>query len=95
MERFNLKKLNMAEGKEQYHAESKTGLQLWKTYAEMNINRAWETIRVNIKILAKDSKSYHELKKHKTWFDEGCSESLDQTKQAKVQYCSGYRIQVK
>jgi hypothetical protein len=45
---------------------------------EVDIKRAWETIRENIKISAK------ELKKHKTWFEEGCSKLLDQRKQAKM-----------
>jgi hypothetical protein len=36
-------------------------------------------------ISAKASPGYHELKKHKPWFDEGCSELLDQRKQAKLQ----------
>jgi hypothetical protein len=40
---------------------------------EMDINRAWETITENIKIPAKESLGYYELKKHKSWFDEGCS----------------------
>jgi hypothetical protein len=30
--------------------------------------------------------SYFELKKHKPWFDEGCSKLLDQWKQAKLQW---------
>jgi hypothetical protein len=30
MERFNLKKLNDVEGKEQFHVEVQIGLQLWK-----------------------------------------------------------------
>jgi hypothetical protein len=37
----------------------------------------WETIRENIKFSAKESLGYYELKKHKPWFDEGCSELLD------------------
>ncbi|PNF26840.1 hypothetical protein B7P43_G17388 [Cryptotermes secundus] len=32
MERFSLKKLNEAEGKEQYRVESQIGLRLWKTW---------------------------------------------------------------
>jgi hypothetical protein len=31
IERFNLKKLNEVEGKEQYRVEYQIGLQLWKT----------------------------------------------------------------
>jgi hypothetical protein len=44
---------------------------------EVNINRAWETKRENIKILAKEVLGYYELKKHKPWFEEGCSQLLD------------------
>jgi hypothetical protein len=33
----------------------------------------WESIRENINIPAKESLGYYELKKHKPWFDEGCS----------------------
>jgi hypothetical protein len=49
-------------------------------------NRAWETIRKNIKISSKESVGYYELQKHKQWFDEGCSELLDQMKQTKRQW---------
>jgi hypothetical protein len=38
--------------------------------AEVEINSAWETIRENINISAKDSLGYFEMKKHKPWFDE-------------------------
>jgi hypothetical protein len=40
----------------------------------------------NIKILAKESVGYFELKKHKPWFDERCSRLLHQRKQAKLQW---------
>jgi 5-methylcytosine-specific restriction endonuclease McrBC GTP-binding regulatory subunit McrB len=43
-------------------------------------------IRENIKISAKESPGYYELRKHKPWFDEGCSKLLDQRKQAKLQW---------
>jgi hypothetical protein len=49
------------------------------------MNNAWETIRENIKIVAKESLSY-ELKNHKPWFEEGGSKILDQIKQAKLQW---------
>jgi hypothetical protein len=55
-------------------------------YAEADINSAWEEIRKNIKISAKESVGYYQLKKHKPWFDKGCSELLDQRKQAKLQW---------
>jgi hypothetical protein len=50
--------------------------------AEVVINRAWETIRENIKISAKERLGY-ELKKHKPWFNKGCSKLLDQRNQVK------------
>jgi hypothetical protein len=43
-------------------------------------------IRENIKISAKESPGYFEFKKHKPWFDEGCSKLLDPRKQAKLQW---------
>jgi hypothetical protein len=36
----------------------------------VEINSAWERIRENITISAKESLGYFELKKHKPWFDE-------------------------
>jgi hypothetical protein len=45
MERFNLKKLNEAEGKEQYHVELSNRFAASENLdTEVNINRAWETI---------------------------------------------------
>jgi hypothetical protein len=38
--------------------------------AEVEINSAWQTIRENIQMSAKDSLGYFEIKKHKPWFDE-------------------------
>jgi hypothetical protein len=37
----------------------------------VEINNAWEMIRENIKISAKESLGYFEMKKHKPWFNEG------------------------
>jgi hypothetical protein len=53
--------------------------------AEVKIDSAWENIRENINISAKDRLVYYELKKHMPWFDERCSK-LDQRKQAKLQW---------
>jgi hypothetical protein len=86
MDRFYLKKLNKVQGKEQYELKISnrfTGLENLDDYA--NSNRAWETVRQNINISAKESLGCYELK-HKTWCDEGCSELLDQRKQAKLQW---------
>jgi hypothetical protein len=38
---------------------------------EVDINRAWETIRENIKISAKESLGYYELKNYESRFHEG------------------------
>jgi hypothetical protein len=72
MEKFSLKELNEVESKEQYQVEiSNRFAALEELDTEVDINRAWETIRKSIKISAKESPRYHELKKHKPWFDEG------------------------
>jgi hypothetical protein len=78
MERFSLKKLNEVEAKEQFHVEiSNRFSALVDLDEEVKINSAWETIRENIKISAKESVGYFELKKHKPWFVEGYSKLLD------------------
>jgi hypothetical protein len=70
MERFSLKKLNKVEDKEQYCVQiSNSFAALENSDAEMDINRAWETIRERIKISAKETLCY-DLKEHKPWFDE-------------------------
>jgi hypothetical protein len=53
MERFNSKKLSEEEGKERYCAEISKGSQLENLDTEVDVNKAWETIRENIKISAK------------------------------------------
>jgi hypothetical protein len=82
MERFNLKKLNEVEGKEQFHIKISNRLAALENLdlldAEVYINRAWETIRKNIKLSAKEGLGYFELKKRKLWFEEGCSKLLYQ-----------------
>jgi hypothetical protein len=74
MERFNLKKLNEVEGKEKYCVEvSNRFAALEDLDTEVEINTIWGANRENIKILAKESLGYYELKQRKSWFDEGCS----------------------
>jgi hypothetical protein len=86
MERFNLKKLNEVEGKEQYCVQiSNRFAALENLDTEVDVNKSWETIRENINISAKESLDYYEVKKNKPWFDEGCWKSLDQRKQVKLQ----------
>jgi hypothetical protein len=47
---------------------------------------ARENIMDNIKISPKYSLVLHELKQHKLWFDEECSQFLDHGKQVKMQW---------
>jgi hypothetical protein len=63
---FNLKKINKVEVKEKHPAE------VSNRFAALE--DAWETIRENITISAIESLGYYELKKHKQWADEGCSQ---------------------
>jgi hypothetical protein len=66
MERSTLQKLNEIESKEQYRVEiTYRFAPLENLDAEMDINRAWETIRENIKYSAKERLGYYELKRHK------------------------------
>jgi hypothetical protein len=66
VERFNLKKLNEVEDKEQYRAEiSNRFASLENLVTAVDVNKAWETIKENITISAKESLGYFELKKNK------------------------------
>jgi hypothetical protein len=50
---------------------------------KVDVSRAWETVRENLNICAL---GHYELKKHKQWFNEGCSKLSAQRKQAKMQW---------
>jgi hypothetical protein len=39
----------------------------------MDVNKDYEAIGENVKISAKESLGYYELKRNKPWFDEGCT----------------------
>jgi hypothetical protein len=55
MERFNLKKLNVVEGKDPYHVKISNRFAALKNIdAEEDISRAWNTVTENIKILVKE-----------------------------------------
>jgi len=86
-QRFNLRKLNEPEVREQYQIEfTKRFAALENLNDDKDINRTWENIKDNIQTSAKDSLGLHELKQHKPWFDEECLGFLDQRKQAKMQW---------
>jgi hypothetical protein len=71
-------------GKGKYRAEvSNRFAPFGNLDTEVEYKSTWKMIRENINISAKESLGYNELKKHKLCFEEGCSELLDQRKQAK------------
>jgi hypothetical protein len=59
---------------------------LENVYDSEDINRAWENIKENIRISAKENMGLYEHKYHKPCFDEKCLQFLDQRKQAKMQW---------
>jgi 50S ribosomal subunit-associated GTPase HflX len=62
MERFSRKNLNEIEGKEQYCVEiANKFAALENLDTEVDVHKAWETIREKIKISAKESLGYYEL----------------------------------
>jgi hypothetical protein len=63
MERFNLKKLSEVQAKEKYRFEVlNRSAALEHLDTEMQIDSAWEAIRENVRISAKKSLVYYELK---------------------------------
>jgi hypothetical protein len=93
MERFNLKKLNEVEGKEQYRVEISNRIAAFENLdTEVNINREWETNRGNNIISDKENLNYYELKKRKPWSDERYSILLNSKNKSN---CSDCRNQTK
>jgi hypothetical protein len=87
VERFNLKQLNEEEVKEQYQVTMKNKFAaLENLYDNGDINKAWETIRENIRISAKERVGHGESKSYKPWLDEECLKLVDRRKQAKLQW---------
>jgi hypothetical protein len=87
MERFNLKKLNEGEVKEQYQVTIKNRFSALENLEDNgDINRAWDGIRENINISAKMCIGHCEAKRHRPWFNEECSKFVDRRKQAKLQW---------
>jgi hypothetical protein len=83
MQRFDLRKLNDAEVKVKI-TNRFAALENFDDNVDMS--RAWENIRENIKTSAKDSLGHYELQQHKPWFDDECSKLIDRRKQAKLQW---------
>jgi hypothetical protein len=87
MQRFDLKNLNVAEVKEQYQVKITNRFAALEKFDDnVDMNRACENIRENIKTSAKVSLGHYELQQHKPWFDDKCSTLIDRRKQAKLQW---------
>jgi hypothetical protein len=64
--RFNLRKLNDLEVRKQYQIEITNSFTALENVSEdEDINRAWESIKENIKTSATESLGLHERKQHK------------------------------
>jgi len=71
VERFNDRKLNELEVRKQYQMKISNRFAALENLNDgEDINMAWENIKENIRTSAKESLGLHELKQHKTWFDE-------------------------
>jgi hypothetical protein len=87
VERFNLKQLNEEEVKEQYQVKIKNKFAVLENLDDNgDINRAWEAIRENITVSAKESIGLCKSKSYKPWFNEECLKLVDRRKQAKLQW---------
>jgi hypothetical protein len=85
MHRFDLRKLNDAEVKEQYQVKITNRFAALENCDDnVDMNRAWENIRENMKTSAKESLGHYELQQHKPWVDDECSKLIDRRKQAKL-----------
>jgi hypothetical protein len=86
VEKFNQKQLNEEEVKEEYQVTIKNKFAAVENLNDNgDINRAWETIRENIRMLAKESIRLCESKSYKPWFDDECLKLVDRRKQVKLQ----------
>jgi hypothetical protein len=87
LERFDLKKLEDTEVKENYQIEiSNRFAALESLDGSSDMNNALESIRENIKTSAKDNLGYHRSKHNKPWFDDKCSKLIDQRKQGFITF---------
>jgi hypothetical protein len=70
-QRFNLRKLNEPEVREQYQIEITNRFAALEIFNDdEDVNRTWENIKENIQTSAKESLGLQEFKQNKPWFDE-------------------------
>jgi DNA repair ATPase RecN len=81
--RFNVKKLNKGDVKQQYQVTIANKFAALENLEDSgDINRAWVNIRENIRISAQASLGYCESKHRRPWIDEECSKLADRRKKA-------------
>jgi len=86
-QRFNLRKLNEPEVREQYLIEiTNRFAALENVNDEEEVNRTWDHIKGNIKSSAEESLGLHELNQNKHWFVKECLGFLNRRKRAKLQW---------
>ena len=85
--RFNLRKLNEPEFRDQYQIEIRKRFAALENLSDdEDVDRTWGNIKQNIKTSAKESLGLRELKQNEPWFDEECLGILDHRKRAKMQW---------
>jgi len=85
--RFNLRKLNEPEVREQYQIEiTNRFAALENANDDKDVNRIWENIKENIQTSREESLGLLELNQNKPWFDQECLSFLDRRKRAKLQW---------
>ena len=86
-QRFNLRKLNEPEVREQYQIEIRNRFAALENLSDdEDVDRTWENIKENNKTSAKESLGLHELKQNKPWFDEEYLGFLNHRKPSKMQW---------
>jgi hypothetical protein len=84
-DRFNFKKLNEGDVKEQYQITTRNKFASLENLEDSgDINTGWHNIRENVKISAQESLGNCESKHRKPWFDEECSKLVYRRKLAKL-----------
>jgi hypothetical protein len=73
-ERYNLRKLSELEVENSIRQDLNHVCNFGELTDSEDINRAWRNIKENFKTSAKASLGLYELKQHKPWFCEECSQ---------------------
>jgi hypothetical protein len=87
LERFDLRKLDDIDFKEEYQVEISNRFAALENWDEsLDINSSWKSIGEKIKTSAKETLEYHRLRHNKPWFDDECLKLINHWKQAKLQW---------